>query len=162
MIEQKKKNTQWGLKDFIALIVILFLCTFFYAPLGVFSVAMLLPSYYQENDVISTCEYLHLSSGSEFCRRPTRKDDKDLEAALLEDYPIGQTSISDLIEQWDVEFEFNGESCNVSEWVVVDTDTCPLRNDCTYSCRATLPVEYVYVVIDSQGMVTRYSIPGTD
>jgi hypothetical protein len=161
---EKKKNiqTKWGIKEFIALIVILFLCTFFYAPLCVFSVAMLLPSYYQENDVILTCEYLHLSSDSEFCRYPARKVNNDLEAALLNDYPIGQTSIGDLVDQWDVEFKFNTESCNASEWEVVDTDTCPLRNDCMYTCRATSPVEYVYIVIDSQGMVTRYSVPNSD
>jgi hypothetical protein len=118
------------------------------------------PLYYNETKVTATCANLHLSPDSDFCSHPATSIHTDLRTAIETAYPVNETSINTLTEEWDIEFELASESCKIEDTSVA---TCPVIDTCgTYTCYAHLPVDRITIFINSQGVIQSYSIVALD
>jgi hypothetical protein len=164
MTKIKPTQTINDIKNAIAILAILISSSFI---IFVFGSALFIafvfgkPVYFKEDDVTATCEALNLSPDTIFCTNSKTSNETNLRLALSDEYPIGQTIINELVEEWNVDFRYISDSCEQSS---ASIRACPVLDGCALSesdCYAYLPVQRIRIFLDAQGLVTRYIIPDT-
>ena len=116
--------------------------------------------FYNPDDIRETCVILGFREDNEFCNNSSRKNHEDFHDALLLAYPPESTSYETLINTFNTTIWYN----NVGTCSGLSADRrnrCPYPNQCStnYTCYADTPARRVYIILDSDGRVIRYSIP---